>query len=89
MPKSKKKKIIRRTQEGVVVSDKMDKTVVVVVSRGKVHPKYLKRYQTTKKFKADDSKNEYKIGDKVLIYECRPLSRDKRWRVLRKITSDS
>ncbi len=84
--KANQKKITKRSREGVVVSDKMEKTVVVAVSRSKVHPKYLKRYRITKKFKAHDQKNEYKVGDKVLICECRPLSREKRWRVVKKIT---
>jgi len=83
--KAGQKKITKRSREGIVVSDKMEKTVVVAVSRSKVHPKYLKRYRITKKFKAHDQKNEYKVGDKVLICECRPLSREKRWRVVKKI----
>ena len=65
----------------MVVSDKMDKTVVVMVSRLKKHPKYKQRYRTTKKYKAHDEKNEYKVGDKVIIQESRPISKDKRWRV--------
>lgn len=64
---------------GIVVSDKMDKTVVVKVERIKVHPKYKKRYTVFKKYKAHDEKNEFKTGDKVVIAETRPLSKDKRW----------
>ncbi len=80
--KEKKYRII----QGTVVSDKMDKTVVVLVQRSKMHPRYLKRYKVTNKFKAHDEKNEYKAGDKVLIRECRPLSKGKRWRVIGKVT---
>jgi small subunit ribosomal protein S17 len=76
----KKRKII-----GVVVSDKMLKTRVVAVSRLKKHPKYLKYYHVTKRFKAHDENNEYKTGDKVTIEEMRPMSRDKRWRIINKI----
>ncbi|MFA5131300.1 MAG: 30S ribosomal protein S17 [Patescibacteria group bacterium] len=68
---------------GVVVSDKNDKTIVVKVETVKVHPKYKKRYVVSQKYKVHDEKNEHKIGDKVIFIECRPLSRDKRWRVLK------
>ena len=61
----------------------MDKTVVVKVERIKEHPKYRKRFKVHKKYKAHDEKNEYKVGDKVIIEECRPLSREKRWRVVK------
>ena len=67
--------------KGVVVSDKMDKTVVVKVNTTKTHPKYLKRYKVSKKYKAHDEKNEFKIGDQVLIIETRPMSKEKRWEV--------
>ena len=60
----------------------MNKTVVVRVDRLKKHPKYLKYYKISKKFKAHDEKNEYKVGDTVVIKETRPLSKDKRWRVI-------
>lgn len=76
------KRVIRRRLKGVVVSDKMDKTVVVRVDRTKLHPKYKKRYRVSRKFKAHDPQNQYTIGDAVEIVECRPLSRDKRWRVV-------
>jgi len=74
----------KRTLKGEVMSDKMNKTVVVMVSRLKVHPKYKKRYKITKRFKAHDEKNEYHIGDKVIIEEIRPLSKEKRWKVKHK-----
>lgn len=72
----------KRALQGVVVSDKMDKTIVVVVESVKIHPKYQKRYAQSKRYKVHDEKNQYKVGDKVTFVECRPLSRDKRWRVL-------
>ena len=75
------KKTNKRTMKGVVVSDKMDKTVVVKVNTTKTHPKYLKRYKVSKKYKAHDEKNEFKIGDQVLIIETRPMSKEKRWEV--------
>ena len=77
---------IIRKLEGEVVSDKMDKTVVVKVTTIKTHPKYKKQYKSSKKYKAHDAKNEYKIGDKVVIAACRPLSKDKRWNVVKKIS---
>ena len=64
------------------MSDKMNKTVVVRVDRFKKHPKYLKYYRVSKKFKAHDEKGEYRIGDIVVIQETRPISKDKRWRVV-------
>lgn len=76
-----KKATIKRKFSGVVVSDKMDKTRVVVVEYVKTHPKYKKRYKVSKKFKVHDEKNQYKEGDKVEFVECRPLSKDKRWRM--------
>jgi small subunit ribosomal protein S17 len=68
--------------KGVVVSDKMDKTIVVSVSRFVKHPLYGKFYKVSKKYKAHDEKNQYKIGDKVEIIETRPISKDKRFRVI-------
>ncbi len=68
--------------EGVVVGDKMEKTVVVAVNRMKTHPKYLKKYLVTKKFKAHDPENKFKVGDKVRIVETRPMSRGKKWEVV-------
>ena len=80
-PKDNKAKA-KRTLTGVVASDKMDKTIVVVVESVKIHPKYKKRYASSQRFKVHDEKNQYKTGDKVSFIECRPLSKDKRWRVL-------
>jgi small subunit ribosomal protein S17 len=72
----------RKGREGVVVSDKMDKTVVVVVEDHVKHPKYGKVLRRTKKYKAHDENNECGIGDRVLLMETRPLSATKRWRVV-------
>ena len=69
--------------KGTVVSDKMDKTIVVSVSRFVKHPKYGKYYQINKKYKAHDAENKYKTGDKVEIMECRPISKDKRFTVVK------
>lgn len=69
----------RRTQTGVVVSDKMEKTVVVKVDRLVKHPLYNKYIKRSVKYKVHDEKNSCKTGDKVQIEECRPLSKDKRW----------
>lgn len=74
--------VIDRKFTGVVVSDKNDKTIVVKVESVKIHPKYKKRYTVSRKYKVHDEKNVYKNGDKVSFIECRPLSRDKRWRIL-------
>lgn len=74
-----------RILKGVVTSDKMQKTVVVAVTRLKKHPKYKKYYKVTKKFKAHDEKGEYHTGDKVLIQETRPTSKDKRFEVVSKM----
>jgi len=73
-----------RLLRGTVVSDKMQKTVVVRVERIKEYPKYRARFRVAKKYKAHDEKGEYKAGDKVVIQECRPLSKDKHWRVVKK-----
>lgn len=77
-----KKEIIKRKFNGVVVSDKMEKTIVVKVDQVKVHPKYKKRYTVNKKYKVHDEKNKFKEGDIVTFAECRPLSKGKRWRVI-------
>lgn len=79
-----KEKGQKRSLIGEVVSDKMTKTVVVSVVRIKRHPIYKKSYKTTKRYKAHDEKGEYKTGDKVIIEEIRPLSKDKRWKVIKK-----
>lgn len=71
-----------RTLSGVVTSDKMDKTIVVSVSRFVKHPKYGKFYKISKKYKAHDAENKYKIGDKVEIVETRPISKDKKFTVI-------
>ena len=73
----------RRTKVGVVVSDKMDKTITVAVESDKRHPLYGKVYKTTKKFKAHDENNECNIGDIVEIMETRPLSATKRYRLVK------
>lgn len=77
MPKKKLK--------GIVVSDKMTKTVVVNVESIKEHPKYKRRYKMHKKYKAHDEKQEYHIGDVVMIEESAPISKDKKWRVIGKV----
>jgi small subunit ribosomal protein S17 len=75
----------KRRLIGQVVSDKMSKTVVVKVDRFKKYPKYKARFLFSKKHKAHDEKEEYKTGDRVVIEETRPLSKDKRWRVIKKV----
>ena len=72
----------RKVREGIVVSDKMDKTVVVLEETMRLHKTYKKRVKTSKKYKAHDENNECGIGDRVQIMETRPLSKDKRWRVV-------
>ena len=72
----------RRVLQGVVVSDKMDKTVVVAVERRTEHPLYRKTVTKTRRFKAHDERNECRVGDIVRIEETRPLSKEKRWRVI-------
>lgn len=72
----------RKTRVGLVVSDKMDKTVVVAVESFIKHPLYGRRVKNTKKFKAHDEGNVCTVGDKVRIMETRPLSKDKRWRIV-------
>jgi small subunit ribosomal protein S17 len=72
----------RKVREGLVKSDKMDKTIVVSVLRSFKHPLYKRIIRRTKNFKAHDEKNECKIGDRVRIVETKPLSATKRWRVL-------
>jgi small subunit ribosomal protein S17 len=72
---------LRKTRMGKVVSDKMDKTIVVAIEDFVKHPLYKKVVKRTARFKAHDENNECKIGDKVLITETRPISKDKRWRL--------
>ena len=76
---------LRKTRVGVVVSDKMDKTIVVAVRDNVRHPLYNKIVKKTYKLKAHDEKNDAKIGDTVRVMETRPLSKDKRWRLVEKI----
>ena len=72
----------RKTRVGVVVSDKMDKTIVVTIEDNVRHPLYKKIIKRTVKLKAHDEKNECRVGDRVSIMETRPLSKDKRWRLV-------
>ena len=73
-----------RILKGIIVSDKMMKPRVVEITRLKQHPKYKKYYKVTKKYKAHDENNEYKTGDKVIMQEIRPMSKDKRWKIIKK-----
>ena len=73
---------LRKTRVGFVASDKMDKTVVVTIADKVQHPLYKKILNRTVRYKAHDENNECRVGDKVLIMETRPLSKDKRWRVV-------
>ena len=79
----------RRTKVGRVISDKMDKTVVVSVERLRRHPIYKRVVRLSSKFKAHDEENSAKVGDTVRIEESRPLSRDKRWRVVEVVARGS
>ena len=65
------------TKKGVVVSDAMNKTIVVAIQTLKTHPKYLKKYRSTKKYKVHDEENKFKKGDKVEFVQCKPISKDK------------
>lgn len=78
---------IIKTMSGIVVSDKMDKTIVVRVEYKMMHPLYKKYVKKSKKFKAHDENNQYKIGDKVTIQSSRPISKDKTWIVVDAATS--
>lgn len=78
----------RKKRTGIVVSDKMDKTVVVEVKRTIIEPTYKKIVRRKKRYKAHDEENRYKVGDKVTIMETRPLSKDKRWRVVAPLSSN-
>ncbi len=73
---------LRKTRVGVVVSDRMDKTVVVAIQDNVRHPLYNKIVKKTYKLKAHDEKNECRIGDRIRVMETRPLSKDKRWRLV-------
>lgn len=73
---------MRRTKEGIVVSDRMDKTVVVAVQRLVRHPLYRRVIRQTRRFKAHDATNDCRVGDRVRIVESRPFSKEKKWRVI-------
>ncbi|MCH7828361.1 30S ribosomal protein S17 [Patescibacteria group bacterium] len=75
----------KRQLTGIVVSDKMQKTRVVQVERLKTHPKYKRRYRSHEKYKAHDEQSEYHTGDKVIIEEMRPMSKDKRWNIVKRV----
>ena len=75
----------KKTLQGTVVSDKMQKTVIVEVERIKEHAKYKRRFKVHARFKAHDEKGEYHVGDNVVIEETKPLSKDKNWKVIKKI----
>jgi len=77
-----------RKIQGTVVSDKMNKTRVVAVERLKKHPRYGKYFKVTRRYKAHDERNEYRVGDKVVIQETRPISREKRWRIIGRINAN-
>ncbi|MEA1936885.1 MAG: 30S ribosomal protein S17 [Patescibacteria group bacterium] len=83
---NKETKSVKKGKVGIVVSDKMDKTVVVKIDRLKMHAKYKKKYKVSKKYKAHDAGNEFKIGDKVEIMEVKPMSKEKKW-VARRVES--
>ncbi len=74
---------LRKTRVGTVVSDKMDKTIVVAVKDSVQHPLYKKILKRTVKFKAHDEKNECGVGDRVMIMETRPISKEKNWRLVK------
>ncbi len=73
----------KRNLTGIIISDKMDQTAVVAVEVWKEHPRYRKRYRVKKKYLADNPQNQHKVGDKVVVEECRPLSRRKCWRIIK------
>ena len=72
----------KKRLKGTIVSNKMKDTVVVKVDRIKEHPKYKRRYKISKKYKAHTEKSEFEIGDKVMIEECKPKSKDKHWKIV-------
>jgi small subunit ribosomal protein S17 len=82
MEQHNERAVSRRVKQGRVASDKMDKTIVVVTETRVPHPTYGKIVRKSTRFKVHDEQNEAKIGDVVRIMECRPLSRDKRWRLV-------
>jgi small subunit ribosomal protein S17 len=76
----------KRTLTGIIVSDKMDKTAVVKVEKIKEHPIYRRRYKLHKKYKAHNKDNQYKSGETVVIQECNPISKDKTWEIISKVS---
>lgn len=80
---------LRKVRVGTVVSDKMDKTVVVLVERRKPHPRYQRYVRSSKRYKAHDENNTIKTGDVVEIMETRPLSKEKRWKVIRVLSKSA
>lgn len=81
----KSKLTTKRCFQGVVVSVKQTKTITVKVDRIKIHPIYKKRFVISKKYAVHDSKQQYKLGDKVKFVDCRPISKNKKWRVIYKV----
>jgi len=79
------KNIVIKSKKGIIVSDKMDKTVVIKVDRTVAHELYHKKFTISKKFKAHDPENQYKVGDLVEFVETAPISRDKKFKVLKKV----
>jgi len=75
--------IKRKILQGTVISDKMNKTIVVKIERQKMHPLYRKKYWVSKKYKIHDEKKEAKVGDKVSFISCRPVSKEKKWRLFK------
>jgi small subunit ribosomal protein S17 len=73
---------LRKTRTGIVISDKMDKTITIAIERKVPHPIYKKYYKKTTKLMAHDEKSECRVGDKVKVMETRPLSKSKRWRLV-------
>jgi len=73
----------KKILQGTVISDKMNKTIVVKIERQKMHPLYRKKYWVSKKYKIHDEKKEAKVGDKVSFISCRPLSKEKKWRLFK------
>jgi len=69
-------------KKGKVISDRMDKTIVVAVESFKTHPKYIKKYKSTKKYKVHDPENKAKVGDEVKFIQCKPVSKDKRFMIV-------
>ena len=79
----------KRKLKGVVISNKMAKTIVVSVKTMKMHPKYKKQYKVSKKYKVHDEKNLAKSGQEVIFQECRPLSKNKKWRLIKIVPKGS